>query len=382
MTKRLDIAIKAKQKLKSIYKDQFIGIGITKYKFIDNKPNLLDEYLIVFFVKKKLTKTQLSTDKILPSSLTLDGEKIITDVREIKQPAILIHSLWDYLGYYYKDVEKKVQQECGCNQSRCRPIHPGLSVCDCELTACTLTGIFRDSQNNIYAVTNAHCTKFTAVCQDGGNIINRQIAQPGPYDGGQCPNDVIGVSVKGSDLTQNGATDTLLISLNQGITYDNTLHGLNIAFNGNYRTPDAGETTYKSSRTTGTSIGNVVTTHLDIDVQYCPNYIRHVTNTIQITNNTQPGDSGSPIVSQQGDFLGQVFAGDGTYGYAIDPNSIYQEFGIVPLGSAQPPPPSPPGGTPPLWQCLATAVAKAILTAVEEYKECRQNVNKQSKNCK
>jgi hypothetical protein len=162
---------------------------------------------------------------------------------------------------------------------------------------------------------------------------NRSVSQPGPYDGGKCPDDVIGVAVKASDLFSDGYTDTALIEMQSGIGYTATLHATSIAFNGSYRLPNVGEKITKSGRTTGVKTGDVISIRTDVNVDYGCRY-RVVKDTIVTTPILEPGDSGSPGVAGDGTFLGQGFAGSLFMSVFINPENIYREFVVKPVSGA------------------------------------------------
>jgi len=324
------------------YKEGIWGVGITTVKYVAGQPQAMPEPGIVVFVRKKLPEDMVKPAFLVPKAIAVqDGGQpkyVWTDVIEADPPmALVLFDKWaERYGLTPIAIIEPVQ-ECGCNTSRCRPVEAGLSVCDCELTACTATGLFRDPAGNTYLLTNAHCTKYTASCNKD-DLINRPMSQPGPYDGGKCPDDVIGTVVKASDLTQDGATDTALIKLNQGVEVVNKLHGTQFSFNGKYREPNVGEVVYKSGRTSGANSATVQALHVDVQVDYrCS--IRTVKDTIVTTAFLQPGDSGSPVVTSDGTFVGQGFAGSSSVSVLISPLNIVKEFGVEPVGTGQQPPP-------------------------------------------
>lgn len=304
-----------------------------------------------------------------------DGEMVIfTDRREKAQellalasnarvivaerPVILVADLWDKYGYKYTKIAKSATQPCSCHRSRCRPLQAGTSICDCELTACSSTGPFVDSAGQLYWVTNAHCTKATATC-NRGDLLNRPMTQPAPYDGGRCPNDEIGKTVKASDIFRDGYTDTALIPIDPSMA-DTLIHGTNIRLNGKFREPQVGETVIKSGRTTGVQKGTVLSVRTTVRVDYgC--LIRTVYNTIVTTKILEPGDSGSVVVTQDGTFVGQGFAGSPSVSVLVSPEEIYREFGIVPWsGEPQPTPtPTPPPRKPTPTEIKVKLVVKS-----------------------
>jgi hypothetical protein len=322
----LEHALKAKERLsrRLLGKPGIVGIGVSTIKQKAGININMGSWGVVVYVEKKLPPEQVPSDLLVPRSLSIEGVEVWTDVIESGR----ITSL-----------------QCGCNQSKCRPLEAGVSICDCELTACTYTGAFRDrSTGKVYLLTNAHCTKASATCNPS-DLVNRPMAQPSPYDGGVCPGDVVGYVVRASNIFQNGKTDTALIDPAPGIDYINILHAAGIAFSGRYRTPSPGETVYKSGRSTFVSSGVVQSVHTDVRLNYrC--LVRTVYDTIVTQPILQPGDSGSPVLSQNGDFVGQGFAGSQFVSLLIDPNNIVAEFNVEPIPAQQPSPTPSPSPSP------------------------------------
>jgi len=213
---------------------------------------------------------------------------------------------------------------CTCNRSKCRPVESGVSMCDCELTACTATGWFVDGEGNFWLVTNAHCTKAVKTCNPA-DLTNRPVCQPSPMDGG-VNGDRVGVVVKASDIFKSGYTDTALIRPDV-VDPTPVVHGVG-AVKG-WRMPQVGETVVKSGRTTGVTECQVLGVHGVVLVNYgCR--LRLVKDVIIATACSEPGDSGSPVLSKDGYFVGQLFAGSPSMTIFISPERIVQEFGVEP----------------------------------------------------
>jgi hypothetical protein len=307
------------------------GVGVTKIKFVAGQARVMDDYGVVVYVREKLSVDRVPPHLLVPRVVNVGGKPVWTDIVQGPEPSILMMDLWSR-KYGYTPLQKvEAMQECSCHRSRCRPVSPGLSVADCETTACTSTGPFTDG-SKIYWVTNAHCLKGIKTCNPN-DMDNRPVSQPGPYDGGKCPDDVIGVAVKASDLFSDGYTDTALIEMQSSIGYTAALHATSIAFNGSYRLPNVGEKITKSGRSTGVKTGDVISIRTDVNVDYGCRY-RTVKDTIVTTPILEPGDSGSPGVAEDGTFLGQGFAGSLFMSVFINPENIYREFGVKPASGA------------------------------------------------
>lgn len=283
-----------------------VGVGITTIKRKGGIDIDMKEWGVVLFVMKKLRAYELRPDQLIPPYIEVDGKRVWTDVIESRR------------------VEAHT---CLCNTSRCRPLEAGVSGSSPEVGGCTITGGFIDrTTNTTYILTNAHCTTYSATCKKE-DLVEREIIQPSPIDGGRYPDDTIGVVKKASDLTTDGYTDTALILPYQNILITNILHGTSIYMSGTYREPLPGEEVVKSGRTTYVTRGRVIAIGVTIKVDYrCTT--RTVYDCIVTTPMSQPGDSGSPTVTEKGEFVGQLFAGSDQITALINPKHIAQEFNI------------------------------------------------------
>ncbi|MBP1448828.1 MAG: hypothetical protein JZD41_02260 [Thermoproteus sp.] len=325
------------------------GVGITMLKQYDHKglTEMRDDWGIVFYVDKK------RNDGVIPKEIQYGGKRFWTDVVEVPGGLSVLPISCDNRNRM-TNVKPNVivpEQDCACHQSKCRPVRPGLSICDCALTACSLTGVFQDSSGNVYLMTNAHCTRFMCTCDRNHICCNRPFVQPGPCDDGICTRDLVGYNVKATDLTTSGPTDTTLITPAQGLTYTNLIHGAGITLQGGkYRVPNPGEQIMKSGRTTGVTSGTVQSIHTDMDINYgC--LIRTVRDLIITTYMADPGDSGSVGFDKDGVWVGQLFAGSYLLTAFISPENIIKEFDVLPYPRSGGGGGMPPGAiniTPPL----------------------------------
>lgn len=283
-----------------------VGVGVTTIKRRGGIDIDMKEWGVVVFVEKKLRAYELRPDQLVPPYIEVDGKRIWTDVIE----------------------SKKVEaQACLCNKSKCRPLEAGVSGASPGVGGCTITGGFIDmTTNTTYILTNAHCTTYSITCKKE-DLINTPFIQPSPIDGGKHPDDEIGVVKKASDLTQDGYTDTALVEPHEDIKINNILHGTSIYLTGTYREPLPGEEVVKSGRSTYVTKGKVIAIGVSIKVDYkC--LTRTVYDTITTTPMGQPGDSGSPTTTKQGELIGQLFAGSDTITAHINPKHITQEFNL------------------------------------------------------
>jgi trypsin len=137
------------------------GIGIAE-KITDGQK--LGVLAIKVYVEKKLPKSKL--EDVVPKNLTVPGveEKIETDIQEI--------------GIVTKEP----------NTIRVRPAIPGFGVGHVNITVGTFGCLVRkkDDDETLYILSNSH-----VLADEGTGAVGDRVIQPGKYDGGAAPGDVI-----------------------------------------------------------------------------------------------------------------------------------------------------------------------------------------------
>ena len=137
------------------------GIGIAE-KITDGQK--LGVLAIKVYVEKKLPKSKL--EDVVPKNLTVPGveEKIETDIQEI--------------GIVTKEP----------NTIRVRPAIPGFGVGHVNITVGTFGCLVRkkDDDETLYILSNSH-----VLADEGTGTVGDRVIQPGKYDEGAAPGDVI-----------------------------------------------------------------------------------------------------------------------------------------------------------------------------------------------
>ena len=118
--------------------------------------------------------------------------------------------------------------------------------------------------------------------------------------------------------------DASKIKLSEGIVVGRYFHSFEKVVE-----PKRGMKTYKRSRTTGVTEGEVKLESATINVNMGDGRILTFTDVFSFSNETKPGDSGSPVKSADG-ILGLTFAGhpSGGDGYGIKAKNIKKELGF------------------------------------------------------
>lgn len=150
-----------------------VGIGHKEQQGID-----LGEPCITFFVRKKLPRSLLRAEDLIPPKI----EGIITDVVET--------------GDLVADIENEtfsVDKMRYKRNAKKRPAQPGLSIGHYQVTAGTFGAVVYDEQTNEPLIlSNNHVLANATNGKDGLSKIGDPILQPGRADGGRLNRDVIG----------------------------------------------------------------------------------------------------------------------------------------------------------------------------------------------
>jgi len=188
-------------------------------------------------------------------------------------------------------------------------------------------------------------TKYFLSCNHVFAHANREkigtpIVQPGLIDVGglQNPDDIVGYlsdfnQIKWRPLRNSNVIDAAIAEIAPGVDYTcDMICGY---------TPDTvpatavlGMTVKKCGRTTGYTEGEVVGINVTIVVNYMPDGYARFDNQIQFTKIASSGDSGSLVVTQDGNHpVGLEFAGSDVASFANPIQEILDYFGVSICGN-------------------------------------------------
>ena len=255
-----------------------VGVGIG-YKTIGGKETT--ELCMQVYVQKKLPKSKLSKGDLVAESF--DGVK--TDVIEVGEI--------EALGY----------------RAKVRPAVPGYSIGHYKITAGTFGCLVRDRCcRGIYILSNNHVLANSNAASYGDPIL-----QPGRYDGGVNPRDVIAklyrfIPIRFNDPQKYNLVDAALARPTDMRNVIASIAALGIPRGVEEARP--GMEVTKSGRTTGTTSGKVRGVNVTIRVGYGPGKIGYFRNQILTNAMSQGGDSGSLLLSKKDrKAVGLLFAG-------------------------------------------------------------------------
>jgi hypothetical protein len=260
------------------------GVGIGD-KITDHEQ--LDELVLKVYVVKKLPESKV--ENLVPRRVKIEGLPVDlpTDVEEI-------------------GVVKREP-----NTTRVRPAIPGFSVGHVKISAGTFGCLVRKKDGGLFMLSNSHVLANEGLGKKGDKII-----QPGRYDGGQAPADVIAELADWVPFQFTASTYPNLVDAALGkvkakdVTSAIRLIGVPAGVSANVR---RGMQVQKTGRTTDYTIGVVK----DINYRTSLRYAKPgggkgrvgFRDQVLCTRYTAPGDSGSAVLDMQRRVVGLHFAG-------------------------------------------------------------------------
>lgn len=292
-----------------------IGVGIKTKKGIST-----GELAIIVMVTKKVPKENLNAFDIIPDKV--DG--LQTDVIDA--------------GGQFIAGGTRLEADIQTLKRRSRPVQGGYSVGHYKITAGTIaTCVYNllSSSGGIpskyYILSNNH-----VLANSNNALIGDPILQPGPYDGGTYPNDVIAVLSRFVPLTfnppvpleqQNNYVDAAIAEgnieyLDRSIYWCGVLRG--------WRRKSAvlpGTMVKKTGRTTNFTVGKILAVNAVIDVSYGTGTAR-LKDQIVTTAMSTGGDSGSLVMTLDNVAVGLLFAGSSNYTICNQIENVRSLLGI------------------------------------------------------
>lgn len=215
-----------------------------------------------------------------------------------------------------------------------RPVPIGVSTGHPDITAGTISCRVRDSSGNVYALSNNHIYANENLASIGDNVL-----QPGPYDGGNDPEDAIGKLSAFVPVKFDGTNNIV----DAAIALSSTANLGNATPSNGYGRPKSttasayvGMQVQKYGRTTSLTQGRVYATNATVNVQYDQGVARFVRQIIIIPGNfSAGGDSGSLVVkkdrkaSENNKPVGLLFAGSNTITVANPINNVLDALGVT-----------------------------------------------------
>src|SRR5271157_980196 len=263
------------------------GIGIAE-KITDGQK--LGVLAIKVYVEKKLPKSKL--EDVVPKNLTVPGveEKIETDIQEI--------------GIVTKEP----------NTIRVRPAIPGFGVGHVNITVGTFGCLVRkkDDDETLYILSNSH-----VLADEGTGAVGDRAIQPGKYDGGAAPGDVIAelsqwIPFQFTSTGYPNTVDAAIAKVKNKASVTSAIRLIGVPTGASNRVR-RGMRVQKTGRTTDYTQGIIQ----DINYRMALNYKKPgggsgrvgLQDLVLCTRFTDGGDSGSAVLDMNKRIVGLHFAG-------------------------------------------------------------------------
>ncbi len=273
-------------------------------------------------VKKKLPLHAIPRDELIPRFI----DSLPTDVIEIGTVSLL--------GYALPGPGDAMDTGVEFRKKKLRPARPGVSAGHYEVTAGTLGAVVRGQfPDGIAILSNNHIFANSTDGRDGRAFIGDPILQPGPYDGGG-PDDIIARLHSYSPLIPerkdgkgplNAIDAAIAVPVNPEVVASPVL-GLGPVRQTAPARP--GMIAHKSGRSSGVTRGTVFSVDTTVRAEGDgKNYIFE--DQIGLSAKSEPGDSGSLVVSQYGKAVGLLFAGSEKRFFASPIDRVLEFFGVT-----------------------------------------------------
>jgi len=285
-------------------KSNVVGMGLG-VKWRNATPT--GEPALIVMVSQKLDKSQLSRSDLIPTKLG----SLQTDVLAIGQPQAGMGDIG------IETLAKRV-----------RPAQGGYSVGHYKITAGTIATMVYDIlpggkvsppvhgigiPSKFYILSNNH-----VLANINAALIGDPILQPGSFDGGTVPADVIARLSRFIPITLEPPTPRAMHNnLVDCAVAEGEFNDLNreVYWNGHVRgwRPKAGVTVgmlvKKTGRTTNFTTGRITVINATVDVGYGGGQVARLKDQIVTTNMSAGGDSGSLVMTLDNVAVGLLFAG-------------------------------------------------------------------------
>lgn len=263
------------------------------------------EPCITIFVTHRVDADKLSSEDLI--SPELKGYK--TDVIETGE--IFAGPAKDH-----KD-SVAMSEELGIEtlRQRVRPVMGGFSVGHYRITAGTIATCVYDLwpfpgiPEKYYILSNNH-----VLANSNNARIGDPILQPGPYDGGTVPGDIVARLSRYVPIRWKTPTYNPLNYVDAAIA-EGEFHNLNreIYWIGYVKqvksNPRVGDIVEKTGRTTNFTTGRILAIHATVDVNYGGGRVARFADQIVTSNMSAGGDSGSLVCDISEGAVGLLFAG-------------------------------------------------------------------------
>ena len=281
------------------------------------------EAALLVLVTHKAPKEELRPEELVPPTM----QNVKTDVVEVGE--VTAEQLATAPGEVTEEAPL-LMADVGIQTltKRVRPAEGGYSVGHKDITAGTIATAVYDIlpggtisppapgvgiPSRYYILSNNH-----VLANSNAAVIGDPVLQPGPFDGGTIPVDVIARLSRLIPITfEPPVPRALHRNLVDAALAEAAYHDIDreIHWIGNVRAwrrkanVTVGTLVQKSGRTTNYTVGRIIAVNATIDVGYGGGRVARFLDQIVTTNMSAPGDSGSLITTLEEVAVGLLFAG-------------------------------------------------------------------------
>jgi hypothetical protein len=207
-------------------------------------------------------------------------------------------------------------------KERVRPLRAGLSIGGQNATAGTLGYFVVDEAGQLYILS---------VTDVLGYVLANRVLQPGPFDGGQMPADVVGRLAQRLPLTIGPvpvAHLTALAVLDAGIEIEAAVPNRGPLLG--VRPPEVGMQVRKLGRSTGWTQGQITAVDQTVSLNLGNGQTVQVRGAARAELESSPGDDGALVVDEEGYVIGILVATlpTGREAYLAPIPAILESFGV------------------------------------------------------
>ncbi len=301
---------------KILNKDHVVGIAVSHK--IKKEQDTGDPCLTVF-VEQKLDSALLGSGQAIPKTI----QKFKTDVVETGPIFAEPH----HAEVFAEDQET----DAGIQtlKKRVRPVEGGYSVGHVSITAGTMaTAVYDRSPYpgippRYYMLSNNH-----VLANSNDARIGDPILQPGPYDGGTYPSDVVARLYRFVPIRFDGSCNYVDAAIAVGEFHDLDREVYWIGYVKGVATVSVGTVVQKTGRTTSYTTGRVTAVNATVNVNYGGGKVAKMCRQIITTNMSAGGDSGSLLCDMNENSVGLLFAGSSSITIHNDIRYVQSLLGI------------------------------------------------------
>ena len=260
----------------------------------------LGDNCLTVFVEHKLDKDLIPKDSMIAPEI----DKYKTDVVETG----VIFAGTELM----KQPMKQAEEEAGILtlKRRMRPAEGGVSVGHFAITAGTIATAVYDREpfpgipRRYYILSNNH-----VLANSNNANIGDAILQPGPFDGGVLPSDLIAHLSRFVPIRFDGTCNFVDAAVAEGQFHDLDREVYWIGYVKGLASAEIGMLVQKTGRTTSYTTGKVTNINATVNVNYGGGQVATMCRQIITSNMSAGGDSGSLLLDMEENAVGLLFAG-------------------------------------------------------------------------